>query len=128
MLLAHDRISKPSNPPSLLPDLRVTALPPAEASVCSLWQEPTQLPKIMHLTSRWLKSGEINPTPPWHVPEERADPPQSMSKELHFGGFLTEVPLLHKISEGFCCLFIYVSPPTILKRRDDAELGPIAVS
>lgn len=65
----------------------------------------------------------MNPTPPWHFPAERADLPQNISKEFHFGGFLTEAPLSHKISEGFFCLFflIHVSPPTVLKRRDSAE-------
>jgi len=116
MLLAHDCISKPANQPSQVPDLGVMALYPAEASLYSLRQEPRQPPKIMHLTSRWLKSGEINPSPPWHVPEERADLPQSISEELCFGGILTEAPLLHKISEGFCCLCILVSLPTVLKR------------
>lgn len=113
----------------LVPYLGVTALPPTEASLYSLWQEPRWLPKVTHLTSRWLKSGEINPTPPCHVPEERADLAQSISKELHFGGLLTEVPLLHKISEGFYCLFLSIyllqlswKGETVLNPR------PIAVS
>ena len=91
--------------------------------------KPRRLPKIMHWTSRWLKSGETNPTPPWHVPEERADLPQSISKELHFGGFLTEAPLLRKIGEGFFCLFLSIYLLQ-LSWKEDVVLNPspIAVS
>lgn len=46
----------------------------------------------------------MNPTPPWHVPEEMADVPERISKELHYGKLLTEAPLLYNISEGFCPL------------------------
>lgn len=107
MLLAHDCMSKPANQPSQVLNLRVMALCPAEDFLYLLWQESRWLLKIIHLTSRWLNSGEMNPTPPWHFPAERADLPQNISKEFHFGGFLTEAPLSHKISEGFFCLFFF---------------------
>lgn len=127
MLLAHDCMSKPANQPSQVLNLKSDGTVSCRG-LYLLWQESRWLLKIIHLTSRWLNSGEMNPTPPWHFPAERADLPQNISKELHFGGFLTEAPLSHKISEGFFCLFFLSMYLLQLSWKAETVLNPSPIA